>query len=204
VGGAVFAGATAGLASSSRLASTCATLHPEPWQRGRASSELAVNTGIPNYRLFFQWRMVQPLDQATCRRHRLCHGGTRCQYLHRRSGSSPRQSHAVVPACAAAGLPNYPGRRALPAYIENHQQLCTSKQETSNQRRELEAVAKRSGWEIVKVYEDAGISGAKGRDGRPGLDAMLKAVNTKEFEMVATWSVDRLGRSLTDLLSILQ
>jgi DNA invertase Pin-like site-specific DNA recombinase len=82
--------------------------------------------------------------------------------------------------------------------------VSTSKQETSNQRRELEAVAKRSGWEIVKVFEDAGISGAKGRDQRPGLDALLKAVNAKEFDMVATWSVDRLGRSLTDLLAILQ
>jgi DNA invertase Pin-like site-specific DNA recombinase len=82
--------------------------------------------------------------------------------------------------------------------------VSTSKQETGNQRRELEAVAKRSGWKIVKVYEDAGISGAKGREGRPGLDALLKAVNAKEFELVATWSVDRLGRSLTDLLSILQ
>jgi DNA invertase Pin-like site-specific DNA recombinase len=82
--------------------------------------------------------------------------------------------------------------------------VSTSKQETSNQRRELEAVARRSGWQVVKVYEDAGISGAKGRDQRPGLDALLKAVNSKEFDMVATWSVDRLGRSLTDLLSILQ
>jgi DNA invertase Pin-like site-specific DNA recombinase len=82
--------------------------------------------------------------------------------------------------------------------------VSTSKQETGNQRRELEAVAKRSGWEIVQVYEDAGISGAKGRDKRPGLDAMMKAVNAKEFQMVAAWSVDRLGRSLTDLLAILQ
>ena len=82
--------------------------------------------------------------------------------------------------------------------------VSTSKQDTDNQRRELEAVAKRSGWEIVKIYEDAGVSGAKGRDKRPGLDAMMKAVNAKEFDMVASWSVDRLGRSLTDLLSILQ
>jgi len=82
--------------------------------------------------------------------------------------------------------------------------VSTSKQDTENQRRELEAVADRSGWKIVEVYEDAGISGAKGRDQRPGLDAMMKAVNAKEFDMVATWSVDRLGRSLTDLLSILQ
>ncbi|NEU96939.1 recombinase family protein [Bradyrhizobium uaiense] len=82
--------------------------------------------------------------------------------------------------------------------------VSTSKQDTENQLRELTAVADRSGWEIWKVYEDAGISGAKGRDKRPGLDALLKAVNAKEFDMVAAWSVDRLGRSLTDLLSILQ
>jgi DNA invertase Pin-like site-specific DNA recombinase len=82
--------------------------------------------------------------------------------------------------------------------------VSTSKQDTENQRRELEAVGARSSWQIVKVYEDAGVSGAKGRDKRPGLDAMLKAVNAKEFEIVAAWSVDRLGRSLTDLLGILQ
>jgi DNA invertase Pin-like site-specific DNA recombinase len=82
--------------------------------------------------------------------------------------------------------------------------VSTDKQTTNNQRRELEAVAERSGWEVVKVYQDAGISGAKGRDKRPGLDAMMKAVNAKEFDMVASWSVHRLGRSLTDLLSILQ
>ncbi len=82
--------------------------------------------------------------------------------------------------------------------------VSTDKQTTNNQRRELEAVAERSGWQVVKVYQDAGISGAKGRDQRPGLDAMMKAVNAKEFDMVASWSVDRLGRSLTDLLSILQ
>jgi DNA invertase Pin-like site-specific DNA recombinase len=91
-------------------------------------------------------------------------------------------------------------RETLAIYLR----VSTSKQETSNQRRELEAVASRSGWQVVKVYEDAGISGAKGRDKRPGLDAMLKAVNAKEFDMVAAWSVDRLGRSLTDLLGILQ
>jgi DNA invertase Pin-like site-specific DNA recombinase len=82
--------------------------------------------------------------------------------------------------------------------------VSTSKQDSYNQRRELEAVAARSGWHVERVYEDAGISGAKGREKRPGLDAMFKAVNAKEFDMVATWSVDRLGRSLTDLLGILQ
>jgi len=76
--------------------------------------------------------------------------------------------------------------------------VSTSKQDTDNQRRELEAVAARSGWDVVRFYEDAGISGAKGRDKRPGLDAMLKAVNAKEFDMVAAWSVDRLARPIAD------
>jgi DNA invertase Pin-like site-specific DNA recombinase len=82
--------------------------------------------------------------------------------------------------------------------------VSTSKQDTDNQLRELEAVAERSGWEVTSIFEDTGISGAKGRDKRPGLDSMMKAVNSKRFDMVAAWSVDRLGRSLTDLLGILQ
>src|SRR5260370_1975515 len=82
--------------------------------------------------------------------------------------------------------------------------VSTSRQDTNNQRRELEAIADRSGWKVVKIYEEAGISGAKGGDQGAGLDVMMKAVNAKEFDMVASWSVDRLGRSLTDLLSILQ
>jgi DNA invertase Pin-like site-specific DNA recombinase len=82
--------------------------------------------------------------------------------------------------------------------------VSTARQDTENQRRELEVVAERSGWDVVRIYEDAGISGAKGRDKRPALDSMMKAVNARRFDMVAAWSVDRLGRSLTDLLGILQ
>ena len=82
--------------------------------------------------------------------------------------------------------------------------VSTSEQTTVNQRRELEAVAKRHGWHAVRVFEDAGISGAKGRQARPGLDELLKAVARREVDMVAAWSVDRLGRSLTDLLEFLR
>jgi DNA invertase Pin-like site-specific DNA recombinase len=81
--------------------------------------------------------------------------------------------------------------------------VSTTGQNTTNQRRELEAVAKRHGWEVVQVFSDNGISGAKGRKDRPGLDALLKAVARREFDMVATWSVDRLGRSLQDLIEVL-
>ncbi|HLH88076.1 MAG TPA: recombinase family protein [Xanthobacteraceae bacterium] len=82
--------------------------------------------------------------------------------------------------------------------------VSTSEQTTENQRRELEAVAARHGWAVVSVFDDAGISGAKGRDARPGLDAMMKGVARRDFDMVAAWSVDRLGRSLVDLLDLLR
>ena len=91
------------------------------------------------------------------------------------------------------------GRRAA-FYLR----VSTSEQNTRNQRRELKAVAERHGWHVVAVFEDAGISGAKGRAKRPGLDALLKGVARRDFDVVAAWSVDRLGRSLTDLLGVLQ
>jgi DNA invertase Pin-like site-specific DNA recombinase len=93
-----------------------------------------------------------------------------------------------------------PSRKPVALYLR----VSTSEQTTRNQRRQLEAVAKRHGWEVVAVFEDAGISGAKGRDQRPGFAAMMKAVARREFDMVAAWSVDRLGRSLTDLLEFLK
>jgi DNA invertase Pin-like site-specific DNA recombinase len=82
--------------------------------------------------------------------------------------------------------------------------VSTGEQTTENQRCELEAVAERHGWGVVEFFEDAGISGAKGRDKRPGLDRLLKAVARRDVDMVAAWSVDRLGRSLIDLLDFLR
>lgn len=76
-------------------------------------------------------------------------------------------------------------------------------QTTENQRRELIAVAERNGWEIVAEFCDEGISGAKGRDQRPAYDALLKAVARREIDIVASWAVDRLGRSLQDLIGFL-
>ena len=82
--------------------------------------------------------------------------------------------------------------------------VSTTEQTTRNQSRELHAAAERHGWEIVATFKDQGISGAKGRDQRPGLDRMLKAVARKEFDLIMAWSVDRLGRSLQDLVGVLQ
>lgn len=81
--------------------------------------------------------------------------------------------------------------------------VSTGGQTTENQRRELEAVVARSGWQVVGIYEDAGISGAKGRDKRPGFDRLLKDATARKINKIAAWSVDRLGRSLQDLVEFL-
>lgn len=87
--------------------------------------------------------------------------------------------------------------------IAIYTRVSTDQQTTENQRRELLAVAERNGWEIVAEFTDHGISGAKGRDQRPGYDALMKAVARREIDLVATWAVDRLGRSLQNLVGFL-
>jgi|SRR3954451_17271785 DNA invertase Pin-like site-specific DNA recombinase len=79
----------------------------------------------------------------------------------------------------------------------------TKNQTVENQLRELQAVGARLGWIVVAVYTDEGVSGAKGRDKRPGFDALLKGVARREFDLIAAWSVCRLGRSLQDLIAFL-
>lgn len=81
--------------------------------------------------------------------------------------------------------------------------VSTDSQTVENQLQELQAVAHRNGWIVVAVHTDEGISGAKGRDKRPGYDALLTGVARKDYEMIACWSVDRLGRSLPHLVSFL-
>ena len=81
--------------------------------------------------------------------------------------------------------------------------VSTLDQTTANQERELREIADRMGCEIVKVYKDHGISGAKERDERPVFDALCRDATKRQFDMVMAWSVDRLGRSLKDLVAFL-
>jgi DNA invertase Pin-like site-specific DNA recombinase len=81
--------------------------------------------------------------------------------------------------------------------------VSTDEQTTHSQYRELWAAAARAGWSIVEVFEDAGISGAKGRDQRPAFDRLHRAIARREVDIVMAWSVDRLGRSLQDLVGFL-
>jgi DNA invertase Pin-like site-specific DNA recombinase len=82
--------------------------------------------------------------------------------------------------------------------------VSTDRQTVENQLRELRQIAERRGWEVVKEYDDAGISGSKGRNDRPGLDEMLKDAQRRRFDVVMAWAIDRLGRSLIDLLGTIQ
>jgi DNA invertase Pin-like site-specific DNA recombinase len=59
------------------------------------------------------------------------------------------------------------------------------------------------GVEVTKVYRDHGVSGSKGRDKRPAFDRLCRDAARREFDIVMAWSVDRLGRSLQDLVAFL-
>lgn len=81
--------------------------------------------------------------------------------------------------------------------------VSTDSQTVENQYIELKAVAERLGWIVVAELADEGISGAKGRDQRPAFDRLMQMVTRKEIDLIACWSVDRLGRSLQHLIGFL-
>jgi DNA invertase Pin-like site-specific DNA recombinase len=82
--------------------------------------------------------------------------------------------------------------------------VSTNEQTTENQRLDIAAVIAQRGWTLTEVYEDEGISGSKGRDKRPAFDRLHKDAVAGRFDIVAAWSVDRLGRSLQDLVGFLE
>jgi DNA invertase Pin-like site-specific DNA recombinase len=81
--------------------------------------------------------------------------------------------------------------------------VSTAGQTTENQRRELEAIAEHRGWLIAEIYEDAGISGTKGRDRRPAFDKLAKDAARGRLDVVMAWSIDRLGRSLHHVVNFM-
>lgn len=81
--------------------------------------------------------------------------------------------------------------------------VSTDGQTIENQRLALEAVAERRGWTVTQVYEDVGLSGARGRDKRPGFRAMMKEATRGSFDVVMVWAIDRLGRSTATVAPVL-
>jgi len=82
--------------------------------------------------------------------------------------------------------------------------VSTDEQTVDNQRLVLEEVVQaHHDWQMVATYTDEGVSGSKGRNRRPGFDRLLKDTIRRKFDMIAAVSVDRLGRSLQDLVGFL-
>jgi DNA invertase Pin-like site-specific DNA recombinase len=81
--------------------------------------------------------------------------------------------------------------------------VSTTDQTTDNQLIDLQRVAAQRGWTIVETYRDHGISGSKGRDRRPGFDQLCKDATQGKLDIVAAWSIDRLGRSLQHVVAFL-
>lgn len=81
--------------------------------------------------------------------------------------------------------------------------VSTDGQNTDNQHMALEEIAAKAGWAVMAIYEDHGVSGAKGRDKRPAFDRLCKDAARRRMDIVMAWSVDRLGRSLQDLVGFL-
>jgi len=81
--------------------------------------------------------------------------------------------------------------------------VSTGSQTVDNQRIELERVAEQRGWHIVGQYVDHGISGFKGRLSRPAFDKLAKDAAQGKLDIVAAWSIDRIGRSLGHLVEFM-
>ena len=90
-----------------------------------------------------------------------------------------------------------------PRRVALYLRVSTDGQSTALQRRDLVEACAHRGWEVTEVYEDAGVSGAKGREGRPAFDKLCQDATRRRFDVIAAWSVDRLGRSLQDLVGFL-
>jgi DNA invertase Pin-like site-specific DNA recombinase len=78
--------------------------------------------------------------------------------------------------------------------------VSTVDQEPENQLQELRRYVEARGWSVVE-YVDRGVSGAKDR--RPALDQLLVDAKRRRFDVLVCWRLDRLGRSLKHLITLL-
>src|SRR6266568_4876642 len=79
--------------------------------------------------------------------------------------------------------------------------VSTVDQEPENQLQEIRRYVEARGWSAVE-YVDRGVSGAKDR--RPALDQLLADARRRRFDVVVCWRLDRLGRNLKHLITLLE
>jgi len=91
-----------------------------------------------------------------------------------------------------------------PKRVAIYCRVSTIHQTVENQLQDLRAVAERNGWRVVAQLCESGISGAKGRDQRSGFDELQRRAVRRDFDVVMVWAIDRIGRSVMDLLRFMQ
>jgi DNA invertase Pin-like site-specific DNA recombinase len=81
--------------------------------------------------------------------------------------------------------------------------VSTKNQTVENQLQALREAAQRQGWYITTELTDEAISGSKGRRDRPGLDKLFDMIAKRDVDVVLCWALDRLGRSLQELIALM-
>lgn len=80
----------------------------------------------------------------------------------------------------------------------------TSQQRNDMQLEALHNVVKNSNYQLIDVIEDVGVSGKKDRNKRAGMKKLMQLVAHREVDVVCVYSVDRLGRNMADVISIVE
>ena len=86
--------------------------------------------------------------------------------------------------------------------IATYSRVSTLNQDTDMQTRELREYCARRGWDLVHEYVDEGVSGAK--ESRPALNSLMLDARKRRFDAIAVWKFDRMARSVTHLLRVLE
>jgi DNA invertase Pin-like site-specific DNA recombinase len=79
--------------------------------------------------------------------------------------------------------------------------VSTFDQEPENQLRELRRYVQARGWTAIE-FVDKGVSGSK--DCRPALDQLLKDARRRKLDVLVCWRLDRLGRDLKHLITVIE
>ena len=90
----------------------------------------------------------------------------------------------------------------IPVRCAVYARVSTLDQEPENQLAELRRYVAARGWDAAVEYVDHGVSGAK--DKRPALDRLVKDAKRRKFDVLVTWKLDRLGRNLKHLITLLE
>ena len=88
----------------------------------------------------------------------------------------------------------------IPTRAAIYARVSTLDQEPENQLQELRRYCEARGWTAVE-YVDRGVSGTKDR--RPALDTLIRDARRRRFDVLVCWRLDRLGRNLKHLITLL-